>query len=143
MVLQMPKKLPPLLLYLFYSIIVTIVDISIVWVLHGIFLINIVVANTIGVILGSVLHYLLSSKSVFSFEYGLSGFAIYFITFLFGLILADVLIYWGNIYIFDTLTDNLNFLFSKGLSVIVPFFCLYYLRKLLYTMAKSNKEGKT
>lgn len=134
------KKMPPLLLYLCYSIIVTMVDISIVWLLHRIFSINIVAANTIGVISGTVIHYLLSIKSVFNFDYGVSGFSIYFITFLFGLSLADALIYIGNSYLFNTLTDNLNFLLSKGLSVVVPFFCLYYLRKLLYRNAKRNKE---
>ncbi len=141
-VLYLQKKIPPLLLYLFYSIIVTMVDIVIVWVLHRIFNINIVAANTAGVISGTVLHYLLSVKSVFNFNYGVSGFSIYFITFLFGLLLADVLIYIGNSYLFNTLTDNLNFLFSKGLSVGVPFFCLYYLRKLMYRIAKRYREGK-
>jgi hypothetical protein len=105
-------------------------------------MINIVAANTIGVTLGSILHYLLSSKSVFNSEYGISGFAIYFITFLFGLLLADVLIYIGNTYLFNTFTDNLNFLLSKSLSVGAPFFFLYFLRKHLYKNAKRNREGK-
>lgn len=140
LVLYLPKKIPQLLLYLCYSIIVTMIDISIVWVLHKIFNINIVAANTVGVLSGTVLHYLLSIKSVFNFDYGVSGFSIYFITFLFGLSLADALIYIGDSYLFNILTDNLNFLLSKSLSVVVPFFCLYYLRKLLYRIAKRNIE---
>ncbi len=139
-VLYMPRKIPPLLLYLCYSILVTMVDISIVWVLHRIFNINIVAANSVGVISGAILHYLLSIKSVFNFDYGVSGFSIYFITFLFGLTLADALIYIGDSYLFNTLTDNLNFILSKSLSVVVPFFCLYYLRKLLYRIVKKYRE---
>ncbi|QNU66962.1 hypothetical protein EHE19_019405 [Ruminiclostridium herbifermentans] len=140
--LYLPKKIPPLLLYLCFSTIVTMVDISIVWILHRIFNINIVGANTIGVISGAIIHYLLSIKYVFNFDYGISGFSIYFITFLFGLLLADVLIYIGNSYIFNSLTDNLNFLLSKSLSVVVPFFYIYYLRKLLYGLAKKHRESK-
>ena len=141
-VLYLHKKIPPLLLYLCFSIIVTVVDVSIVWILHKIFNINIVAANTIGVISGAILHYLLTIKSVFNFDYGAAGFFVYFITFLFGLSLADALIYIGNSYLFNTLTDNLNFLFSKSLSVIIPFFCLYYLRKLLYGLVQRNRESK-
>jgi putative flippase GtrA len=142
-VLYLRKKIPPLLLYLCFSIIVTVVDISIVWILHRIFSINIIAANTIGVVSGAILHYLLSIKSVFNFDHGISGFIIYFITFLFGLLLADVIIYIGNSYLFNTLTDNFNFLFSKCFSIVIPFFFLYYLRKLLYGLAKRHRESNS
>ncbi|WP_165835610.1 GtrA family protein [Ruminiclostridium sufflavum] len=130
----------PLLKYLRYSILAAIVDTFIVWMMHGIPGVNILAANTIGVICGFLLHYLLVSKSVFNLEYGASGLIIYFATFLFGLCLADLLIYVGEYYLFSTMKENIKFLFSKGLSIGAPFFALYYLRRLLFGIAKKNSE---
>lgn len=134
-------QIPPLLKYLNYSILVTIMDVAIVWILHRFFNINIVYANTAGVLSGFVLHYLLSTNSVFNFKYSAIGFIIYFITFLFGLCLADALIYIGKYYMFKSMNFNMNFLFSKGLSIVVPFFILYYLRKYLYGLVKKSEEN--
>jgi hypothetical protein len=98
-----------------------------------------VTANTVGVISGFIIHYLLSSKSVFQTELGLKGFVIYLGTFLLGLILADSLIYAGEHYIFIRFEKSLSFLYSKGLSIIIPFFMLYYLRKILFHLFR-NKD---
>lgn len=134
-------KTSPFIKYFGYSILVTIIDVAIVWILHNLLNINIVGANTIGIFTGFIIHYLLASKSVFDFEYGARGFYIYFVTFLFGLCLADILIYIGSYYLFNTLNDSFNFLLSKGLSIGVPFFALYYLRKFLYKIVKKSEES--
>lgn len=133
-------KNSPLLKYFGYSIVATIIDVAIVWILHNLFNIIIVGANTIGIFVGFIIHYLLASKSVFDSEYGTKGFFIYFVTFLFGLCLADILIYIGTYYLFTKFINNVNFLFSKGLSIVVPFFALYYLRKFLYEIVKSEES---
>ncbi len=136
MLLLSACKKSPLLKYFGYSIWVTIIDVTIVWILHNLFKINILGANTFGILVGFIIHYLLASKSVFDSEYGARGFFIYFATFLFGLCLADLLIYIGMYYLFITFNNNINFLLSKGLSIVVPFFALYYLRKFLYGIVK-------
>lgn len=129
--------------YLFYSIVVTIIDVIAVWLLMKLFKVPLVYANTIGVILGFVIHYFLASKSVFDTSYGILGFAVYLGTFIFGIAFANYLIYVCYHYIFYFLSANLNFLLSKGVSIALPFFIQYYVRKYIYIcMAKYKKSGE-
>ena len=137
--IRFESKFPPLMKYLYYSILVTILDVAVVWLLYRYFNINIVISNTVGVVAGFLLHYILASKSVFNSEYGILGFIIYLGTFLFGLAMANGLIYLGKYYLFCSLSVNINFLFSKGLSIVAPFFVLYYLRKFLYGLIRVEK----
>lgn len=138
MVNRLPQKvkLSPMMRYLLYSILVTIIDTVVVWVMYRGMGIHVVVSNTTGVIIGFVIHYLLSSKAVFDTELGVQGFLIYLGTFLMGLGLADLLIYTGEKLLFTGLEDNLSFLLSKGLSIVVPFFFLYFLRRILFELLR-------
>lgn len=125
--------------YFFYSVIVTAVDTGIVWALVRFSPVHLVVANTVGVVTGFLLHYLLASKSVFNTEYGIAGFIVYLATFLFGLAFANWLIYMSFHYVFHTLALDLRILMSKGVSVAVPFFAMYYIRKHLFLLL--NRKG--
>jgi len=122
-----------LILYGTYSIIVTILDVAIVWTLMHLFPnMPIVVANTAGVVAGFLAHYLLSSKSVFKTNYSSKGFIIYFLTFLLNLVFADWIISFSYQHLFLSHGLNNRLLLSKGLSIVIPFFAIYYLRKFLY-----------
>jgi len=136
--IRLLDKASPLIKYLCYSILVTIIDVVIVWILYRPFHINILAANTVGVVTGFLVHYLLASKSVFNLNYGVIGFIIYLSTFLLGLILANGLIYIGEFSLFKSMPINISFLLSKGLSIVVPFFVLYFLRKYLYGIVKNK-----
>jgi putative flippase GtrA len=135
------KNFTPLFRYLLYSLVVTIFDVAIVWVLYRLFHINILIANTVGVFSGFIGHYLLASKSVFNTDYGVLGLIIYFSTFLVGLAMADVLIYLGKYYLFKSIQIDINFFLSKGLSIVVPFFSLYYMRKSLFEIITRHLGG--
>lgn len=125
-------KLPKIIRYLINSCIVTVLDVVIVWILFSVFHMEIVHANTIGVVAGFLADYLLSAMFVFETARKKGGFSVYFGTFLFGLFLADWLIYIGNTVLFTDFSKQWNFLLSKGISIVLPFFILYFLRKLLY-----------
>lgn len=125
--------------YFFYSVIVTIVDTGIVWALVRFSPVHLVAANTAGVVTGFLLHYILASKSVFHTEYGIAGFIVYLATFLFGLALANWLIFMSYHYVFYAFTLDLRILMSKGVSVAVPFFAMYYIRKYLFILL--NRKG--
>ena len=131
-------RLSPMMRYLFYSVMVTFIDTTIVWVLYRVLQVDLVAANSVGVITGFIVHYTLSSKSVFQTDLGLAGFAIYLGTFLLGLIFADSLIYLGEHELFHHLNANLSFSLSKGISIIVPFFFLYLIRKMLFGHLKKK-----
>ncbi len=126
--------------YLFYSVLSTILDVIIVWILYLGLKIDLTVSNTAGVVAGFILDYFLSSKRVFEANYGISAFLIYFGTFLFGLLLADTLITVSNRALLPYCSETLAFLISKGISIVLPFFVLYFARKFLY--ATLNRRGK-
>jgi len=125
--------------YFIYSVIVTVVDTGIVWTLVRFSTIHLIAGNTIGVITGFLLHYMLASKSVFNTEYGIAGFIIYLATFLFGLGFANWLIFMSYHYVFYAQSVDLRILLSKGISIAVPFFALYYIRKYLFLLL--NRKG--
>jgi len=128
--------------YFVYSVIVTIIDTGIVWALVRFTSTHLVTANTIGVITGFLIHYLLASKTVFKTEYGIAGFVIYLATFLFGLSFANWLIVMSYEYVFMAYAVDLRILLSKGVSIGVPFFAMYYMRKHLFIMLnKINRKG--
>lgn len=133
----MMKTLPK---YFAYSVIVTIADTLIVWSMTRLSPVRLVAANTIGVLTGFVLHYLLSSKSVFKTRYGLAGFAVYLGTFFLGLIAANWLINVSYEYVFADYAVDLRILLSKGVSIAIPFFLMYYSRKYLFLLL--NKRGR-
>lgn len=126
--------------YFVYSVIVTLVDTLIVWTLTRFSSIQIVTANTIGVVTGFILQYLLSSKSVFDTEYGSAGFIIYLGTFLLGLAAANWLTYVSYEHIFVGFAEDLRILLSKGVSIAIPFFLLYYLRKYLFLLLNKRRQ---
>ena len=135
------KKKRNIIIYFCISAIVTILDISIVWILRNNFNMGILSANTIGVVSGSILQYFLVSKYVFFVEYGIPGFLTFIGTFLFGLLLADWIIWFSSESLPHNLNKNLNLLISKGFSIAIPFFVLYGIRKLLFNLIKKKRRG--
>ena len=75
--------------YLFCSIISTVFDVAIVWCLYHLAGVSLVVANTVGVVAGFLISYVLSARQVFETRYDAASFAIFFATFLMGLVCAD------------------------------------------------------
>jgi GtrA-like protein. len=125
--------------YFYYSVIVSFVDTGIVWMLVRYFSVHLIAANTIGVVIGFLLHYILASKSVFNTNYRPAGFIVYLATFFAGLMLADWLIYMSYHYVFTAYAVDLRLLLSKGVSIAVPFFAMYYMRKYLFLMINKRR----
>lgn len=121
-----------MLRYLLNSIAITILDATIVWILQQKLGLPLILANSIGVIAGTIVGYFLTSRYVFVKAKGKKGFCIYMGTFLLGLIVADFLIHIGNEVIFQTYSANRRFFYSKAFSIVTPFYGLYELRRRLY-----------
>ncbi len=124
--------------YFLYSVIVTVIDTAIVWAFVRFDAASLVVANTIGVVAGFVVHYLLASKSVFQTDYSVAGFIVYLGTFLFGLGFANWLIFVSYHYLFPTYSLDSRILLSKCVSIAIPFFAMYYMRKYLFILVKKK-----
>lgn len=130
-----------LLTYAGFSVIATIIDASVVWVLKHQCGLPITSANTVGVTVGFLVHYLMASKRVFDQRYGLSGFIIYLSTFIIGLCLSDLIIWLSYDIVFRGQVSTGNFLISKGIAAFIPFLFLYYLRALLYGHLRQKTQA--
>ena len=127
--------------YLMCSVISTVFDVIIVWCLLHLAGISLVVSNTVGVIAGFIISYLLSAKRAFEVDYTAATFTVYFVTFLMGLFFADVLIVSTHSLISPFLPEGLAFLVSKGVSIVGPFFLMYFIRKYAFYLLKKKRKG--
>ena len=127
-------------IYLSTSFLATGVDVAIVWSLLHLGHLNIVLANTVGISGGCILSYLLCSKKVFNADYGIMGLTIYVVTSIGGLLLGDSVIYVSYHYLFNSLGEEFSFLLSKGLSIMIPFFAMYGVRKRWYAAIEKKSS---
>lgn len=134
------RRFRRILQYLFYSVLSTILDVIIVWITFHMAGLDLAVANTMGIITGFVLSYILSLKSVFETQHGLSAFAIYLSTSVTGMFLANYLITTTYELSISYCPEWFAFLLSKGVSVILPFFVMYFMRKYMYLWLNKRRS---
>lgn len=136
------KNMPRILRYFLISCLATVVDVALVWLLYKRLGYAVIPANTAGVVTGFFVSYLLSARYVFLAASGVRGFGVFFGTFLGGLVLADALIYWGEAVLFAGIASPWNFFSSKGLSIAIPFFVMYLVRRTIYGyLERSDHHG--
>jgi putative flippase GtrA len=93
---------------------------------------QIVVANTIAIIISAILHYFITLIFVFRKKNNYQSILIYASTFILGIIMQDYIIWLFYEKIFANMQEQiLRYIFSKGLSLSIPFFVLYYIRSVL------------
>lgn len=116
------------------SFLAMVVDTLAVFILVNRLVFPIVHANTVGIFLGFMIHYCLATKAVFNIQLNRTVFLIYLVTFLFGLALANLIIW----FFFDYL--HLGFGLSKMASIILPFTGIFWLRKFLFEKFQSERQ---
>ncbi len=131
-------KYKKIMKYLSYSILSTILDVIVVWITFHMIGIHLAAANTLGILAGFILSYILSIKTVFDTQHSSGAFTIYFLTSVLGTILANYLITTTYDLSIIYVPEWFAFFLSKGVSIILPFFIMYFIRKFLYT--KLNKR---
>jgi putative flippase GtrA len=140
--IQLPwNKYRKVIIYLLCSIASALVETSIGWVLLHNFLHNIVLANTIAVLAGAVLHYFLTLHFVFKGKNSIGSVAVYVITFGLGILLQDAIIWVCYDVLLRDASDGWRFIISKGFSLAIPFVVIYFARKKLYERM-AGKEAK-
>lgn len=130
------KRFKKLTYYFSCSCLSAILDFFIATTLLNMFLINYMIANTIGIIAGFILHFIVSGKAVFMIKLNIKSFTVYFITFLIGLLMANIVI-WASYEIF-----SLSFNISKFLSMALPFFIIYLLRTASYRLIEGFEHDE-
>lgn len=140
LIINLFQRFRRILQYLFYSILSTILDVIVVWIAFHVTGIDLAVANTMGIITGFVLSYTLSLKSVFEAQHGVPAFAIYFSTSVIGMVLANCLITTTYAFSVSRCPEWFAFLLSKGVSVVLPFFVMYFMRKYMYLWLNKRRS---
>ena len=130
------ENIKKLMFYFAFSCISAVLDFTITTALFSVFFIHYIIANTIGIIAGFILHFIMSSKAVFKVRLNMKSFAAYLITFLIGLILANTVLFIS----FEIF--KLNFSISKFLSMGLPFFITYFLRTIAYQLIEGFEHDK-
>ena len=133
-------KFNKILKYFFFSVLSTILDVIIVWIAFHIFNISLTLSNTLGVLSGFFVSYFLSIKTVFNTQHDISSFAIYILTSLIGLVFANYLISAAYAFSIPYCPEWFAFLFSKGVSIVFPFFIMYFMRKYLYILLNNRRQ---
>ena len=113
-------------LYLAISIFVTVLDMTASRISEK--FVDIIIANSIGIITGFIIQYFLTSKHVYNSK-SIKTFVKFLLTFFFGFILANSIIYICRVLIFGGSENFFAFIVSKGFSIIIPFFIIYFIRK--------------
>ncbi len=93
---------------------------------------HIIGANTFSILIGSTIHYLLISKKVFNKDYNLYTIIIYLSTFILGIVLQNIVIFYSYNQILTFFSPYLRYAGSKFLSIVIPFGVVYSIRKKLY-----------
>lgn len=121
--------------YLLISCLASAVDLGISNYLYHIMHINYLLACNLGIAVGFLFQYFIGMKYVFSDSRKSKSFVIYLGTFIIGLMIATATM-WTSYSVLD-----LSFFYSKLMSMVVPFFITYFVRKALLG-AKNGGEIK-
>lgn len=103
---------------------------------------HIVIANTLAVVIGSCVHYILTSKFVFKVRLNIASVIAYLITFFIGLGIQDTVIWIAYNKLLPPLMkdESLLTLCSKFVSLAASFFITYFLRKYMNaSLAKQER----
>ena len=98
-----------------------------------------VVANALGVCTGFVVQYFLCSRKVYRSKTKRT-LIVFFLTWLFGLGLASLVIYVVREIIYNGDEGLIAFAVAKGASIVIPFFITYFLRKALISPGSDEKK---
>ncbi|MCR5601184.1 MAG: GtrA family protein [Ruminococcus sp.] len=137
------KKFLPLIKYVCFSGMTAVIESVISLLLINFYGLSEVPANTVGIIIGSIVHYLCVTRGVFHGKVNWKTIAVYASTFLLGMLLQNFVV-WGIVKLIgDALNENIRYLAAKACSLVVSFFFMYFIRKLGYRMVSEsgNKEA--
>lgn len=94
-----------------------------------------VIANATGVITGFIIQYFLTAKFVYNTK-STKSFVVFLATFFLNLLFATAIVFAFRTILFDNSDSMIAFLISKGVSIVLPFFVTYFIRKKIMPTEK-------
>ncbi len=138
MILMKIKKFlaRPVIIYGLCSVFTMLLEMVIGLTILEVFLTDIIIANVISMIVGAIVHYYIVSRKVFLSNINVKNSITYIWTFLLGLFLQNIVLKICYDYMFVWLYASVNYILSKGCSVVIPFAAMYIIRKKLLKREK-------
>ncbi len=125
------EKNKQVFLYLLCSVIAALVESGIGWIFLRIFPFHIVIINTMAIVFGAVIHYFLTSIFVFKIKKNAASVLVYVLSFGIGVILQNGVIWLFYDFLLESRSQGVRYAVSKALSLAIPFFVVYFIRKKL------------
>ena len=114
--------------YLFFSLLVTVFEMVLGWLLLLRLPERILIVNTVSLCIGAVIHYLLTTRFSFRKPYSVTSAIVYAGSFAFGLFLQNAVIFALYHHLLDGLDEGFQYIFSKILSMLVALIVTYLIR---------------
>ena len=133
------KKHLDVMKYILISGLTAVIEALVGLIFMNLFSLSAVVSNTVGTIVGAIVHYIFVTKKVFVKKIGIYSVLIYLFTFVLGLVLQNLVV-WGIFKLtVNTFGKNLSYLIAKAIALVVSFIILYGVRKILYSKIPEEK----
>ena len=120
-----------IIIYIICSISSSVVESCIGWLLLQYIIDNIILINTVAIVIGAIIHYILTLRFVFKNRNNLESMVVYGVTFGLGILLQNAVIWLFYDVLLANITEILRFFFSKACSLLIPFYAIYYVRSIL------------
>lgn len=116
------------IVYLLCSLVTTLGEMLLGWLILGWLPEKIVLANTVSLILGGFAHYHLTTRHAFRMKHTVVGAAAYAATFCLGLAVQDAAVYVLYHKLLSALGEGMQYLLSKLISMLLNLVLTYFLR---------------
>lgn len=134
------------IVYLLCSLVTTLAEMLLGWLILNWLPERIVVANTVSLILGGFVHYHLTTRYAFRVKHTVVGAAAYTATFCLGLAVQDVAVYLLYHKLLYALGEGVQYLLSKLISMLLNLVITYFLRdwmnRRIQAHAQKNAQRK-
>ncbi len=129
-----------ILKYAFFSLMTAVIESVIGVLLIRLLGFSEVPANTVGLLIGAVIHYFCVTVHVFKGSVNVKTIAVYLSTFLFGILLQNAVV-WVTVWLIGPmLNQELRYLAAKAISLAVSFFCTFFIRKIGYQWSGGSQK---
>lgn len=117
-----------ILTYLFFSLVVSGLEMFLGWLILMQIPERILIANTIALAIGAIMHYLLTTLYSFRAKVTVANAGVYAVSFLFALLLQNSIIFALYHHLLDGLSEAVQYTLSKVLSMLAALVITYLIR---------------
>lgn len=145
---DLARKNRQLIVYLFCSFVTSLGEMGLGWLILKALPERILIANTVSLIVGALVHYYLVTKYAFRVRHSIVRAGAYAGTFLLGLLIQDAVVLLMYRFLLEHLPEGWQYVLSKTASMAAALVITYIMRdwlnrKIIKISQKNGNESKT